>query len=105
MAKGHLFRMILLMMAMQSRQMFAQHFMGKFADAKHDLSKYLQIPLKDFKSHLDPEPEFIGMISNVTLPAGREATMTCAVRNLGQNKVSHRLAVHNMKHKSNGIFL
>ncbi|XP_061387169.1 lachesin [Musca vetustissima] len=36
---------------------------------------------------LDPDPEFIGTINNVTFPAGREAILTCSVRNLGKNKV------------------
>ncbi|XP_055851916.1 lachesin isoform X2 [Episyrphus balteatus] len=37
--------------------------------------------------NLDVEPEFIGTISNVTYPAGREAILACTVRNLGNNKV------------------
>lgn len=37
---------------------------------------------------LDPDPEFIGTINNVTFPAGREAILACSVRNLGKNKVS-----------------
>ncbi|XP_073819716.1 dpr-interacting protein gamma isoform X2 [Musca autumnalis] len=36
---------------------------------------------------LDPDPEFIGTINNVTFPAGREAILACSVRNLGKNKV------------------
>ncbi|XP_022211531.1 lachesin [Drosophila obscura] len=38
-------------------------------------------------SQLDPDPEFIGFINNVTYPAGREAILACSVRNLGKNKV------------------
>lgn len=38
-------------------------------------------------SQLDPDPEFIGFINNVTYPAGREAVLACSVRNLGKNKV------------------
>lgn len=34
------------------------------------------------------EPEFEGTIMNVTFPAGREAVLTCSVRNLGKYKVS-----------------
>lgn len=34
------------------------------------------------------EPEFEGTIQNVTFPAGREAVLTCSVRNLGRYKVS-----------------
>lgn len=33
------------------------------------------------------EPEFEGTITNVTFPAGREAVLTCSVRNLGRYKV------------------
>lgn len=36
----------------------------------------------------DPEPEFEGTIQNVTFPAGREAVLTCSVRNLGRYKVN-----------------
>lgn len=36
---------------------------------------------------LDLEPEFDGTIQNVTYPAGREAVLTCSVRNLGRYKV------------------
>ncbi|XP_055635372.1 lachesin-like isoform X2 [Toxorhynchites rutilus septentrionalis] len=35
----------------------------------------------------DPEPEFEGVIQNVTFPAGREAVLTCSVKNLGHFKV------------------
>ncbi|XP_036345395.1 lachesin-like isoform X1 [Rhagoletis pomonella] len=38
-------------------------------------------------SQLDPDPEFLGTINNVTYPAGREAILACSVRNLGKNKV------------------
>ncbi|ALC45533.1 CG14521, partial [Drosophila busckii] len=41
----------------------------------------------DSNSQLDPDPEFIGFINNVTYPAGREAVLACSVRNLGKNKV------------------
>lgn len=37
---------------------------------------------------VEPEPEFEGTISNVTFPAGREALLTCSVKNLGRYKVS-----------------
>ena len=40
---------------------------------------------------LDPDPEFIGTINNVTFPAGREAILACSVRNLGKNKVRNGL--------------
>uniref|UniRef100_A0A1B0CYR1 Uncharacterized protein n=1 Tax=Phlebotomus papatasi TaxID=29031 RepID=A0A1B0CYR1_PHLPP len=36
---------------------------------------------------VEPEPEFEGTISNVTFPAGREALLTCSVKNLGRYKV------------------
>ncbi|CRL05482.1 CLUMA_CG018236, isoform B [Clunio marinus] len=36
---------------------------------------------------LDVEPEFEGTIQNVTFPAGREAVLTCSVKNLGRYKV------------------
>ncbi|XP_055549938.1 lachesin [Wyeomyia smithii] len=35
----------------------------------------------------EPEPEFEGTIQNVTFPAGREAVLTCSVKNLGRYKV------------------
>lgn len=35
----------------------------------------------------EPEPEFQGAIANVTYPAGREAVLTCSVKNLGKYKV------------------
>ncbi|KAH8362989.1 hypothetical protein KR084_004149 [Drosophila pseudotakahashii] len=47
-------------------------------------------------SQLDPDPEFIGFINNVTYPAGREAILACSVRNLGKNKVS--LGNNNLKY-------
>ncbi|XP_067634489.1 lachesin isoform X2 [Eurosta solidaginis] len=43
--------------------------------------------LHEPNSQLDPDPEFLGTIHNVTHPAGREAVLTCSVRNLGKNKV------------------
>lgn len=49
------------------------------------------ILLTEPNSQLDPDPEFIGTISNVTYPAGKEAMLTCSVRNLGKNKVSWRI--------------
>ncbi|XP_055694883.1 lachesin [Lutzomyia longipalpis] len=36
---------------------------------------------------VEPEPEFEGTIANVTFPAGREALLTCSVKNLGRYKV------------------
>lgn len=36
---------------------------------------------------MELEPEFEGTITNVTFPAGREAVLTCSVRNLGRYKV------------------
>uniref|UniRef100_A0A1A9Z6V7 Ig-like domain-containing protein n=1 Tax=Glossina pallidipes TaxID=7398 RepID=A0A1A9Z6V7_GLOPL len=54
------------------------------------VTKYLQARtqnLNEQNSQLDPDPEFLGTISNVTFPAGREAILTCSVRNLGKNKV------------------
>lgn len=35
----------------------------------------------------ESEPEFEGTIMNVTYPIGREAVLTCSVRNLGRYKV------------------
>ncbi|XP_034484471.1 lachesin [Drosophila innubila] len=46
-----------------------------------------QNPHHESNSQLDPDPEFIGFINNVTYPAGREAVLACSVRNLGKNKV------------------
>ncbi|KAM7361462.1 dpr-interacting protein gamma isoform 3-T4 [Cochliomyia hominivorax] len=43
--------------------------------------------LNEPNMQLDPDPEFIGTINNVTFPAGREAILACSVRNLGKNKV------------------
>ena len=34
------------------------------------------------------EPSFAGPIENVTVPIGREATLSCIVQNLGAYKVS-----------------
>jgi hypothetical protein len=45
------------------------------------------------------EPEFEGTIQNVTFPAGREAVLTCSVRNLGRYKVSD----FEMIFKSSGV--
>lgn len=45
--------------------------------------------LSDLNSQgIEPEPEVEGRISNVTFPAGREAVLTCSVRNLGRYKVN-----------------
>lgn len=51
---------------------------------------------------LDPDPEFIGTINNVTFPAGREAILACSVRNLGKNKASdvHNYNLCAAKHKN-----
>ena len=43
---------------------------------------------------LDLEPEFDGTIQNVTYPAGREAVLTCSVRNLGRYKVRTILSTY-----------
>lgn len=43
--------------------------------------------MSDLNQGLEPEPEFHGSISNVTYPAGREAVLTCTVKNLGKYKV------------------
>lgn len=37
---------------------------------------------------IELEPEVEGRISNVTFPAGREAVLTCSVKNLGRYKVN-----------------
>lgn len=37
------------------------------------------------------EPEFIGPMSNVTVPAGRDAVLSCSVANLGGHKVRYSL--------------
>lgn len=42
----------------------------------------------DINQGVELEPEFQGSISNVTYPAGREAVLSCAVKNLGKYKVS-----------------
>lgn len=42
----------------------------------------------DLNQGIEFEPEFLGSISNVTYPAGREAVLTCSVKNLGKYKVS-----------------
>ena len=39
------------------------------------------------------EPEFEEDIRNVTVPAGREAILSCVVRNLGKYKVSMHLVL------------
>lgn len=48
---------------------------------------HLSLTLTDNQG-LEYEPEFQGSISNVTYPAGREAILTCTVKNLGKYKVS-----------------
>lgn len=42
----------------------------------------------DINQGVELEPEFLGSISNVTYPVGREAVLTCSVKNLGKYKVS-----------------
>uniref|UniRef100_A0A1I8PK30 Ig-like domain-containing protein n=1 Tax=Stomoxys calcitrans TaxID=35570 RepID=A0A1I8PK30_STOCA len=51
------------------------------------LSQLLMNGMNEPNMQLDPDPEFIGTINNVTFPAGREAILACSVRNLGKNKV------------------
>ncbi|XP_055294810.1 lachesin [Sitodiplosis mosellana] len=56
----------------------------------HLLTKCYQISsqtLQDINQGVELEPEFIGSISNVTYPVGREAVLTCSVKNLGKYKV------------------
>ncbi|XP_031626058.1 lachesin [Contarinia nasturtii] len=56
----------------------------------HLLTKCYQISsqtLQDINQGVEFEPEFIGSISNVTYPVGREAVLTCSVKNLGKYKV------------------
>lgn len=49
----------------------------------------LSLLLSDSNSQgIELEPEVEGRISNVTFPAGREAVLTCSVRNLGRYKVN-----------------
>lgn len=43
----------------------------------------------DINLGVELEPEFQGTIQNVTYPAGREAVLTCTVKNLGKYKVSN----------------
>ncbi|XP_075145607.1 dpr-interacting protein gamma [Haematobia irritans] len=50
-------------------------------------SQLMMNGMNDPIMQLDPDPEFIGTINNVTFPAGREAILACSVRNLGKNKV------------------
>lgn len=38
----------------------------------------------------EKEPEFSAPIKNITVPAGREAVLTCSVTELGHYKVSSR---------------
>ena len=33
------------------------------------------------------EPDFISGVKNVTVPEGRDVTLSCSVRNLGSHKV------------------
>lgn len=58
------------------KRCFSSAFRFHFAIIKSDLNQ-----------GLEPEPEFHGSISNVTYPAGREAVLTCTVKNLGKYKV------------------
>lgn len=53
----------------------------------------------DLNQGLEPEPEFHGSISNVTYPAGREAVLTCTVKNLGKYKVRIRCEWRMMRAK------
>ena len=39
---------------------------------------------------IDAEPDFEGIITNVTFPVGREAILVCAVKNLGRFKVKQK---------------
>lgn len=52
-------------------------FLGSFSQPIQEINQI----------NFEQEPEFIGSINNVTYPAGREAVLTCTVRNLGNNKV------------------
>lgn len=51
--------------------------------------------LSSVQSGVETEPEFLGSISNVTYPAGREAVLSCTVRNLGKYKVSGESIIQN----------
>uniref|UniRef100_A0A182IP77 Ig-like domain-containing protein n=1 Tax=Anopheles atroparvus TaxID=41427 RepID=A0A182IP77_ANOAO len=53
---------------------------GSLTPALQDLSQLQQLPV-------DLEPEFEGTIQNISSPTGREAILTCSVKNLGRYKV------------------
>lgn len=36
---------------------------------------------------MGPEPEFIGVMENITVPAGRSVRLSCSVRNLASFRV------------------
>lgn len=52
------------------------------------LSFLLLLAATDINQGVELEPEFIGSISNVTVPVGRDAVLVCSVKNLGKYKVS-----------------
>uniref|UniRef100_A0A453YJL6 Uncharacterized protein n=1 Tax=Anopheles arabiensis TaxID=7173 RepID=A0A453YJL6_ANOAR len=53
---------------------------GSLSPALQDLNQSQQLPV-------DLEPEFEGTIQNISSPTGREAILTCSVKNLGRYKV------------------
>ncbi|XP_053670274.1 lachesin [Anopheles nili] len=53
---------------------------GSLSPALQDLNQAQQLPV-------DLEPEFEGTIQNISSPTGREAVLTCSVKNLGRYKV------------------
>ncbi|XP_058129658.1 lachesin [Anopheles ziemanni] len=53
---------------------------GSLSPAPQDLIPLQQLPV-------DLEPEFEGTIQNISSPTGREAILTCSVKNLGRYKV------------------
>uniref|UniRef100_A0A182MTK4 Ig-like domain-containing protein n=1 Tax=Anopheles culicifacies TaxID=139723 RepID=A0A182MTK4_9DIPT len=53
---------------------------GSLSPALQDLNQPQQLPV-------DLEPEFEGTIQNISSPTGREAILTCSVKNLGRYKV------------------
>lgn len=59
-------------------------FYGKFPS----YPLYVLFQTADINQGVELEPEFLGSISNVTYPVGREAVLTCSVKNLGKYKVS-----------------
>lgn len=48
-----------------------------------------------FLERVSNEPDFVGNIKNVTVPAGREAILSCSVSNLGKFKVIGRIKLNN----------